>query len=276
MARLWYGGTPADFAIAQGAEIPILDEFSVPTGDEGTTVVLPLVAIVFDAFLDAALSLPTTDLLDGGGNPITQVTSETDFNVRGTLPRFQGPNNHEGPLWLSSDATNGYRLEPESGPLWDRTDNIRGLSDVSDTAPNDNQIYVYDSGTGLWTPEDGPVVTSIDWADITNKPDIPSTAADVGAIASADEGVANGVATLDSAAKVPFVQLPTGTGATQVATGNHAHSFPSSALPAGSVMFADGTNTARPTSRTDIMVIWTAPAQPVNALNNVDIWLNLP
>lgn len=38
-------------------------------------------------------------------------------------------------------------------------------------------------------------------------------------------GAANGVASLDSGTKVPVSELPTGTGATQVAAGNHTHTL---------------------------------------------------
>lgn len=45
-------------------------------------------------------------------------------------------------------------------------------------------------------------------AFIKNKPVIPSSAADIGAIPSTDKGAASGVATLDSSGKVPTSQLP--------------------------------------------------------------------
>lgn len=45
-------------------------------------------------------------------------------------------------------------------------------------------------------------------AYIANKPSIPSTASDVGAIASTEKGAASGVATLDANGKVPSSQLP--------------------------------------------------------------------
>lgn len=44
--------------------------------------------------------------------------------------------------------------------------------------------------------------------DLSNKPTIPTTASEVGAIASTDKGAVNGVATLDSSGKVPASQLP--------------------------------------------------------------------
>ena len=54
------------------------------------------------------------------------------------------------------------------------------------------------------------------------------TAAQVGAIPTADKGIPSGVATLDAGAKVPIAQVPTGTSSTTVALGNHGH--PASAI----------------------------------------------
>lgn len=52
------------------------------------------------------------------------------------------------------------------------------------------------------------VATTGAYADLTGKPTIPSTAAEVGAIATAEKGAANGVATLGSDSKIPLAQLP--------------------------------------------------------------------
>lgn len=51
------------------------------------------------------------------------------------------------------------------------------------------------------------VATSGDYDDLTNKPTIPSTASDVGAIPTTEKGANSGVATLDSSGKVPSSQL---------------------------------------------------------------------
>lgn len=45
----------------------------------------------------------------------------------------------------------------------------------------------------------------------------------VGAVAAADRGAVNGVASLDATTKVPILELPTGTTASHVAAGNHGH-----------------------------------------------------
>ncbi|MNZ22486.1 hypothetical protein D3C78_395780 [compost metagenome] len=52
------------------------------------------------------------------------------------------------------------------------------------------------------------VATSGDYTDLINKPPIPSTAVEVGAIPSAEKGAALGVATLDAGSKIPLAQLP--------------------------------------------------------------------
>lgn len=52
------------------------------------------------------------------------------------------------------------------------------------------------------------VAASGAYADLTGKPDIPSTAGDVGAIPTSEKGAALGVATLDAGSKIPLAQLP--------------------------------------------------------------------
>lgn len=45
---------------------------------------------------------------------------------------------------------------------------------------------------------------------------------------------------------------------------------------AGTVIFAQGASTPRPTTSRDVMVLWTTEGktQPVNAMPGVDVWLN--
>ena len=52
------------------------------------------------------------------------------------------------------------------------------------------------------------VATTGAYADLTGKPTIPTTAAEVGAIAATEKGAANGVASLDAGGLVPAAQLP--------------------------------------------------------------------
>ena len=53
-----------------------------------------------------------------------------------------------------------------------------------------------------------PTLFSGSYNDLSDKPTIPTTASEVGAVATTDKGSANGVATLDSSGKVPSSQLP--------------------------------------------------------------------
>lgn len=113
---------------------------------------------------------------------------------------------------------------------------------------------------------------------------------------------------------LPYARIPVGAGTAQVAQGSHTHTLDAlsdvdtsgatngqaltfddatnswiprtvatsstiEGLPAGSVLFQVGTSTAaRPTTRTDLMVLWltTDGIQPVNWVDTVDIWLNGP
>jgi hypothetical protein len=65
------------------------------------------------------------------------VQEASDPELRGAIPRFQGPDGHEGPLWLSIDGVTGYRVEPESGPLYTRAaafdaDIVVAQTDITD------------------------------------------------------------------------------------------------------------------------------------------------
>mgnify|MGYP000943494806 CR=1 FL=1 len=113
---------------------------------------------------------------------------------------------------------------------------------------------------------------------------------------------------------LPYARIPVGAGTAQVAQGSHTHTLDAlsdvdtsgatngqaltfddatnswiprtvatsstiEGLPAGSVLFQVGTSSAaRPTTRTDLMVLWltTDGIQPVNWVDTVDIWLNGP
>jgi hypothetical protein len=120
MTRLFYGAAPADFVVAQGAQAEIFDAAGVGMETFGRPMLLPLTTVAFDVFTDAALTTPTTDLLDAEGGSIEQVMSLTEFDNRGSIGRFQGPDGHTGPLWLSADAVTGFRFEPDSAALYAR------------------------------------------------------------------------------------------------------------------------------------------------------------
>ena len=64
-----------------------------------------------------------------------------------------------------------------------------------------------------------PVTIAPAWSSITGAPTIPTTAAQVGAVAATAVGAASGVASLDSTGKVPAAQLPVTTFPITVVTG---------------------------------------------------------
>ena len=64
---------------------------------------------------------------------------------------------------------------------------------------------VTDAEKQAWSNQSG---FSGDYNDLTNKPDIPDSAEDVGAIPVSEKGAANGVAELDANGKVPSTQIP--------------------------------------------------------------------
>src|SRR5690606_28654108 len=180
MARLRYGGTPADFVIAQGADADIVDENGDPTEDQGAAVLLPLEPAEFTVYLDAELVTSTTDLLDADDQAIETVSQSTDYDTRGTIPVFQGPDGHEGPVWLSADGVNGYRMEPDSAELYQRVGALESgqsslstsdLSDWTDTPPSGDDVWPrFNLSSGQYELGPAPEVGSASWDDITDKP----------------------------------------------------------------------------------------------------------
>lgn len=128
MARLLYGGSPADFAVALGTSTTIPG--SSPTAD-GRAALIPEDSVTLEVYTDPDED-PTTDLLNETGDPITEVATSTDDGALGTIPRFQGPEGWSGDLYLSSDATHFFRLAPSTDSLFDRVTviegNVAGLS----------------------------------------------------------------------------------------------------------------------------------------------------
>lgn len=99
-------------------------------------------------------------------------------------------------------------------------------------------------GTGL-TDSHVATTANIAWTKIGKT---GADATDIGGIPLSQKGAINGVATLDSSTKVPFAQLPTGTGSANVAVGNDSrivnadahrttnlgvHGLPANAAPVG-------------------------------------------
>lgn len=101
MARLYYGGTAADFTIGSAT---VEDTSSV----EHTTATL--VSATLSVYADPTGGSPLTDLLSEAGSPMTAVTTD----ATGRIPRFQGPDAYTAELWIADPGTGDrYRLPPE-------------------------------------------------------------------------------------------------------------------------------------------------------------------
>lgn len=132
------------------------------------------------------------------------------------------------------------------------------VGDITATGTPSNTTFLRGDGTWSGTPAAG----NPDWADITGKPTFfPTESAEI------DDATAVGLALLTAAdadaARTAISAMGVGE---ELTDANQA--------PA-SVMFASGASTPRPTSRTDVMVLWLAASAPTNAVAG-DVWLNGP
>lgn len=163
MTRLWYTPTPADFVIGLGASAAMLDAAEQPLDPprEGRAALVPTTSDTFDVFVDRELNTQTTDLLDSSDQPLASWSSSTDFETLGRGPSFQGPDGHEGPLYLSAPgSTVGYRVEPDSdllyarvGVLWDMPPGrTSDLEDVSSESPTSGDVPTWDESQGQYRP----------------------------------------------------------------------------------------------------------------------------
>lgn len=159
MARSWYGGTPADFAVARGATGQAITGGG---GTLGTVALLPEAAVEYDAF-DEPGGTQITDLLDALGAPVTSVFSSTDVDSLGAIPAFQGPDGYDQDIWLTADAgATYYRMLVSTETLFGRVTTLEGtiggftlddLVDVDTTGATDQQVIGLDIGTGIWGPQ---------------------------------------------------------------------------------------------------------------------------
>jgi hypothetical protein len=116
VARLLYGGTPADFAVALGSSVQIPDVIPEATG---RTALIPEGAVVFNVY-DSVDGNQVTDLLDESGSPISTVSTSTELGDLGRVPAFYGPDNYTADLWLTTDSTVYYRIPPSTTDLFTR------------------------------------------------------------------------------------------------------------------------------------------------------------
>jgi hypothetical protein len=116
VARLLYGGTPADFAVALGASEVI------PGSDPAANArpaLLPEDSVTFLIY-DGPGGTQITDLLDASLLPITEVSTSEDLDTLASVPVFYGPDLYTDDLWASADATNFYRLAPSTATAYER------------------------------------------------------------------------------------------------------------------------------------------------------------
>jgi hypothetical protein len=100
------------------------------------------------------------------------------------------------------------------------------------------------------------VATTGAYASLSGLPTIPTTAAQVGAIASTEKGAASGVATLDAGSKIPLAQLP----ATAITD--------TSVVISQAAMLALTAQTGDVAVRTDINTSFILTAEPASTLVN--------
>ena len=145
---------------------------------------------------------------------------------------------------LATVATSGSYTDLSNKPT-DATQSASGLMSSTDKTKLDGiasgaEVNVQSD----WSQSDN---TAKDY--IKNKPSIPSTASDVGAIPTTEKGANSGVATLDSSGKVPSSQLDL-SGKQDTITGG-ASTITSSNLTASKVLVSDSNGKVAASSITE-------------------------
>jgi hypothetical protein len=143
------------------------------------------------------------------------------------------------------------------------TSHTHAIGDIVATGTPDSTKFLRGDGTWSGTPAAG----NPDWADITGKPSTftPATHTHTATDISDSTSTGRSVLTAADAAAARTALDVYGT-ADEITADN---------LPPAAVMFSDGASTPRPTSRTDVRVLWTASSAPSNAISG-DPWLNGP
>lgn len=137
------------------------------------------------------------------------------------------------------------------------------IGDITATGTPNNTTFLRGDGTWSGTPAAG----NPDWADVTGKPSTFTPATHTHVVADVTDASAVGVDVLTAA--------DAAAARTAIGAMGSADVIDDSQMVVAGVMFADGASTPRPTSRTDIRVLWTASSAPTNAISG-DVWLNGP
>src|SRR5699024_2790409 len=140
------------------------------------------------------------------------------------------------------------------------------MATVSISESGVNQAFVVPDRTQvLWISDDGTrhvIIESLDAMEERAASAVETAESALGQVAGRANGVGvpGGIAGLNSEGTV--------VDATSDVVGNDTRR-------SGAVIFAQGADTARPTTSRDVMVLWvTEGAAPANAIPGIDMWLN--
>jgi hypothetical protein len=155
LARLWYGGDPATFAVAKGTAGQ-----AIQGGGLGTLALLPEAAVTFTVWDSPTGGTQKTDLLNESGGAITVVTSSIVADTLAAIRPFQGPDGYQDDLWLEGAGGYRYRVAPYSETLFTRLGTVEGrldafvINDATDVSgtPTNGQVLTFNTGTGQWGP----------------------------------------------------------------------------------------------------------------------------
>jgi hypothetical protein len=170
MADRVYAGTPADFAIALGDLLPLLDEAGTPIGElEGWQVLIPELPVTFDVY--DAEGTQHTDL-EVAGVPASTVSSSGVWDTAGQILLFTVNDAPEGDVYLVGSGGTPFedptfRLSPASDEIFERlaameARTLASLSNVSDTPATDGQVLRFNNTTGQWEPASGIAPVALD------------------------------------------------------------------------------------------------------------------
>lgn len=143
------------------------------------------------------------------------------------------------------------------------TSHAHAIADITATGTPNSTTFLRGDGTWSGTPAAG----NPDWADITGKPSTFTPATHTHTSADLTDSTAIGDALITAADAAAARTAISALGTADVLDDVN--------MAVAAVMFADGAGTPRPTSRTDIRVLWTASSAPSNAIAG-DVWLNGP
>lgn len=180
MTRAIYGGTPADFAIGQGAAADILNDLGAVVGS-GTAALLPTTGQTFNVYRNDRSTI-ADDLLNHLGEEITQITSVASFDERARFMWFSGEDDDVPETYWASPATGDlagvvfYALLPHAEALVGYVDgavgraSIDALNDVNTAGKADGDMLAWVLADGAWKPQTAgapsrtPVVSVYDGA----------------------------------------------------------------------------------------------------------------